>query len=73
MDNNTKLTLSVEDVCASTDSSRPTVMAFIHRSENPMPHIKAGRKYLIPRAALETWLIEEAARNAMSIGRPMVR
>jgi len=28
---------------------------------------------MIPRAALETWLIEEATRNAMKTGRPMVR
>lgn len=73
MENSLKLTLSVDEACASTGYSRPTIMAFIHRAENPLPYIKASKKYMIPRAALETWLIEEATRNAMKTGRPMVR
>ena len=73
MESNLKLNLGIDETCTATDLSRPTIMAFIHRNENPLPHIKVGRKYLIPRAALETWLLEEAARNAMKTGRPMVR
>ena len=70
MENSLRLNLSIDDTCTASGLSRPTIMAFIHRSENPLPHIKIGRKYMVPRAALEAWLMEEAARNA---GRPMVR
>ena len=70
---NQRMTMSIAEVCTSAGFSRPTIMAYINRAENPLPCIKTGRKYIVPRAALETWLMEEAARNAMSIGRPMVR
>lgn len=73
MENSLRLNLSIDDTCTVSGYSRPTIMAFIRRSENPLPHIKTGRKYMIPRAALETWLIEEAARNTMQTGKPMVR
>ena len=73
MENTLKLNLGIDDTCKASGLSRPTIMAFIRRAENPLPHIKVGRKYMIPRAALETWLIEEAARNTMQTGRPMVR
>ena len=73
MENNLKLNLSIDETCNVSDLSRPTIMAFIHRAENPLPHIRVGRKYIIPRAALEAWLMEEAARNTMQTGRPMVR
>ena len=70
---NQKMTMSIAEVCTSSGFSRPTIMAYINRSKDPLPCIKAGRRYMIPRAALEAWLVEEAARNTMSIGRPMVR
>ena len=70
---NQRMNMSIAEVCTSSGFSRPTIMAYINRSKNPLPCIRAGRKYMIPRAALETWLLEEAARNAMQTGRPMVR
>ena len=33
------------------------------RRENPIPHIKEGRKYLIPGNLLAQWIKDEAARS----------
>ena len=35
----------------------------ITRRDNPLPHIKVGRRVVIPRAALETWIREETERQ----------
>ena len=48
MESNLKLNLGIDETCTASGLSRPTIMAFIRRSENPLPHIKVGRKYLIP-------------------------
>lgn len=35
----------------------------IARRDNPLPHIKVGRRVVIPKAALETWIEEEIERQ----------
>ena len=65
MENTRKLTLNVEEVCEMLGLSRPIVTAYIRRKDNPMPCIyTSGRRgrHVIPRAALEQWLTDEANR-----------
>lgn len=65
MENITKLTYTRREAAAALGVSLPTIDAFMHRRDNPLPCIRnGGRLYLIPKAALETWALEEAARNA---------
>ena len=52
--------------------SLPTLDAYLHRAENPIPAIRAGRKYLIPFTLLEVWLKDEAERN-MSLGANTIK
>lgn len=70
-----KLTLNVSEACALLGVSRPTVNAYIHRRDNPLPCIATaqgrGGRYIIPRAALEQWLLDEADRCAVE--RPGLR
>lgn len=66
---NLKMTLSIEETMQALCLSRPLVMSFIHREDNPLPCIKTGKRYRVPRAALETWIMEEAARNTYAPGK----
>ena len=61
---NYKLTLNIAEVCELTGVSRPLVDSWIKRKVNPLPCIKTSRRYCVPRAALEQWLLEEANRNS---------
>ena len=63
MDNN-RLTLNIAEVCELVGVSRPLVDSWIKRRQNPLPCIKTSRRYCIPKAALERWLLEEADRNS---------
>ena len=38
-------------------------MPWLKRRDNPVPHIKEGRKYLIPGNLLAQWIKDEAARS----------
>lgn len=51
--------------------SLPMLDALLNRAENPIPHLRVGRKVLIPRAALEQWLLDEAERTAANNGKPV--
>ena len=62
--NNNKLTLTVSEVCELLGVSRPLADAWIKRKVNPLPSIKTAGRYYIPRAALEQWVLDEAARNS---------
>lgn len=64
----TKMTYGRKEACEITGMSIPSLDAFMHREENPIPHFRVGRKVLIPRAALEQWVIDEAKRTAASDG-----
>ena len=43
--------------------SVPTVMGLIRREDHPIPHIRQGRRILVPGLLLEEWLREEASRK----------
>lgn len=65
MENIEKLTYTRREAAAALGVSLPTIDAFMHRRDNPLPYIRKGpRCILIPRATLETWVQEEAVRNA---------
>ena len=64
MENNLSMTLDIEQTMKALNLSRPLVMNYIRRKDNPLPCIKTGKRYRIPRAALEQWVLEEAARNS---------
>ena len=44
-----------------------TLQGLLRRKENPIPHIRIGRRIMIPVKALELWLLDECRRNE---GRP---
>ena len=44
--------------------SPQTVTNWMRRGENPLPHVRDGRRILIPDAILDRWIEDEAARNA---------
>lgn len=67
-----KLTLNISEVCELLNLSRPIVTAYIRRKENPLPCIATiGRRgrYVIPRAALDQWLLDEAKRSQAELRR----
>lgn len=57
------LTLTRQEAAEHLHVSLPTLDAWLRRSADPLPHIRAGRHIVIPRAGLEKWLAEEAARQ----------
>jgi len=68
-----KLTLNIKEACELMGLSRPVVNSYIRRKDNPLPCIATmGRsrgRYVIPRAALEQWLLEEAERSRADLRR----
>ena len=64
MENKLSMTLDIEETVQALNLSRPIVMAYIHRKDNPLPCIKTGKRYRIPRTSLERWIEEEAAQNS---------
>ena len=56
-----RITLTRVEAAEHCNVSLPILDGLLHRKENPLPHIKVGRRYIIPRASLEKWLAEEAA------------
>lgn len=62
------MTYGRKEACKVTGMSIPSLDAFMRREENPLPHFHVGRKVLIPRAALEQWLLDEAERTAVNNG-----
>ncbi len=62
--------LTAAEVAKLLKLSGPSVNALVRRSENPLPHFRVGRRILFPTAAVEQWLLDEAARtNAAEHGR----
>lgn len=59
-----KLTMTIAEACGALGLSRPVVDRYVHRRDNPLPTIRTGRRYVIPRAAFEAWILEEAQRNS---------
>ena len=44
--------------------SVPTLRVWLTRRDHPIPHLRVGRKIVIPQPMLMEWLREEASRNA---------
>ena len=42
-----------------------TLQGWLRRTENPLPHIRDGRRIIIPHYALIQWMDEETDRNAV--------
>ena len=40
-----------------------TVQGWVRRAENPLPHIRDGRRFIVPSTLLEQWLREEWERT----------
>jgi len=57
------LTLTRKEAAEYCNVSLPSLAAFLKRADNPIPHIKVGRKYVIPADGLREWLAQEAERN----------
>lgn len=69
MENIQKLTLTRREAAAALGVGLPTLDAFLRRRDNPLPCIRSGdgpkkKLILIPRAAFESWILEEAQRNS---------
>lgn len=43
--------------------SLPTLDAFLNRENNPIPHLRIGRKVLIPVEGFRGWLMAESERQ----------
>ena len=57
---NPPLTATPKEAAAMLQISMPTMYALLHRRDDPIPSVQVGRKLLIPRAQLETWLDRQA-------------
>ena len=58
-----RLCCNVEEAARSVGVSVHKFNTWIRRAENPVPHIRDGRRILIPIQLLANWLADEAARN----------
>ena len=56
--------LTTAEVAKLLKLSVPTIGSLSRRNENPLPHFRVGRKILFPTAAVEQWLLDEAARTS---------
>lgn len=56
-----KLTYTVEEAAEALGISRPTAYEAIQTGD--IPHIRIGRRILIPRAALEKMLLEAGTKS----------
>ena len=54
-----KLTLTVAEAAALLSVSEPTVYELVH--VEGFPSLRVGRKWLVSRAGLETWVASQAA------------
>ena len=73
-----KMTLTRIEAAEAMQVSLPVLDAYLRRAINPLPSIRLSAvgkrgKVLIPAAGLSRWIEEEAARNTMQTGKPMVR
>lgn len=58
-----KLVLGRREAAAALMVSLPTLDGFLYRTEAPLPHLRAGRKVLIPVNGLQAWLRAESERR----------
>ena len=62
------LILCREEAAKACRVSVPTLTAWMNRANDPLPHVRAGRKYLILASALDSWLRDEARRQSAGGG-----
>lgn len=58
-----KLTLTRSEAARELSVSLPVLDGWLHRADNPLPHIRSNRRVIIPAAGLQNWLLEEVERN----------
>ena len=58
-----RLCYNVEEAARSVGVSVHKFNTWIRRAEHPVPHIRDGRRILIPIHLLVQWIAEEAAKN----------
>ena len=66
-----RLCYNVEEAARSVGVSVHKFNTWIRRAEHPVPHIRDGRRILIPIHLLVQWLAEEAAKNGRDGERGM--
>jgi len=54
--------ISVREAAQTLGIGRDRCYALVHAGQ--LPSVSIGRRLLIPRAALERWVLDEAARQA---------
>ena len=55
--------LNQKEAAREIGVSIPTLMVWLRRGDNPVPHFKEGKKILIPTFTLREWMREEIQRN----------
>ena len=58
-----RLCCNVEEAARSVGVSVHKFNTWIRKADHPVPHIRDGRRILIPLHLLVQWLADEAARN----------
>lgn len=58
-----RLVFSRREAAQALGVSLPTLDGFLYRAEAPLPHLRAGRKILIPVNGLQAWLRAESERR----------
>ena len=58
-----RYTISRKELAKRYGTSLVTIDSWLHRAENPLPCVKAGRKVLISVATADAWFEAEAMRT----------
>lgn len=61
-----KICLNITEVAEVLGVSRPTVYQLLHRAD--FPSFKVGNRTLVPKAALENWVINQTESRQEAIG-----
>ena len=59
----TRICHNLEQTAAILGVGTHTVQAWLRRDQNPLPHIRDGRRLLVPHFLLIRWVKEEAGRT----------
>jgi len=56
--------LSIPETCERLGVCRCTTWRMMRRRRNPLPHVRLGRRVLVPEGALARWITRELERSA---------